>query len=295
MATKHSIQGSTFLFTGTLTEFTREEAEAMVKDNGGSVLSGVTGKLNYLVVGENAGSKLAKAKALGTVTILTEKEFLSMAKKGKSSGKQDKPSVMKTGGMIQSKNELLIDLKFVDLKKVLKKYVNGAVKEKIIQTTNKINSFDDLSLEDKSFFYYNEVSGKLIMNYLLWDVDGEIELNEALFTELSKHAKADFKLVFLDRSTWELSFCVFTKKKLLFQSDMVTDWEEPYRFDGVPYLVKLAKSNGLKKKKNEDGDTEWDTEEIYNLIYELRDELASGNAYVNLAPDWYKNFKALPN
>ena len=78
MATKLSIAGNTFLFTGKLTEFTREEAEAHVEAEGGKVLSGVSAKLNYLVVGEDAGSKLAKAEALGTVTILHEKEFLKI-------------------------------------------------------------------------------------------------------------------------------------------------------------------------------------------------------------------------
>lgn len=83
MPTKPTIQDQTFLFTGTLTEFTRDEAEALVEANGGKILSGVSAKLNYLVVGADAGSKLEKAKALGTVTILTEKEFLKMMSSGK--------------------------------------------------------------------------------------------------------------------------------------------------------------------------------------------------------------------
>ena len=78
-----TIAGNTFLFTGKLTEFTREDAEAHVEAEGGKVLSGVSAKLNYLVVGEDAGSKLAKAEALGTVTILHEKEFLKMMNSGK--------------------------------------------------------------------------------------------------------------------------------------------------------------------------------------------------------------------
>jgi BRCT domain type II-containing protein len=81
MPTKSKIQDQTFLFTGTLTEFTRDEAEALVEANGGKVLSGVSAKLNYLVAGEDAGSKLAKAKALKTVSIITEKEFLKMVPK----------------------------------------------------------------------------------------------------------------------------------------------------------------------------------------------------------------------
>lgn len=74
------LSGKTFLFTGTLTQFKRSEAETMVEDKGGAILGGVSSKLNYLVVGADAGSKLEKAKKLGTVTILTEDEFLSLIK-----------------------------------------------------------------------------------------------------------------------------------------------------------------------------------------------------------------------
>lgn len=93
MPAKPIIQGQTFLFTGTLTEFTRDEAEALVEANGGKVISGVTAKLNYLVVGEDAGSKLDKAKKLGTVKILTEKEFLKMVPK--SAAKQNEKAAPK--------------------------------------------------------------------------------------------------------------------------------------------------------------------------------------------------------
>ena len=50
----------------------------MVEQNSGKTISGVSKKLDYLVVGEKAGSKLKKAEALGTVTILTETEFLEL-------------------------------------------------------------------------------------------------------------------------------------------------------------------------------------------------------------------------
>ncbi len=76
--TTGELSGKTFLFTGTLTKFKRSEAEAMVEEKGGSILSGVSSKLNYLVVGEDAGSKLEKAKKLGTVAILTEDQFMDM-------------------------------------------------------------------------------------------------------------------------------------------------------------------------------------------------------------------------
>jgi DNA ligase (NAD+) len=73
-----NLAGQTFLFTGTLTKLKRSEAEAMVENNGGKIIGGVSSKLNYLVVGEDAGSKLEKAKKLATVKIVTEEEFLKM-------------------------------------------------------------------------------------------------------------------------------------------------------------------------------------------------------------------------
>lgn len=73
-----ALAGKTFLFTGSLSQFKRSNAEIMVEEKGGSILGGVSAKLNYLVVGEDAGSKLEKAKKLGTVTILTEQEFLEL-------------------------------------------------------------------------------------------------------------------------------------------------------------------------------------------------------------------------
>lgn len=76
-----TLSGKTFLFTGTLSHFKRSEAEAMVEEMGGTILSGVSSKLNYLVVGEDAGSKLEKAKKLGTVSILTETQFFEMIHK----------------------------------------------------------------------------------------------------------------------------------------------------------------------------------------------------------------------
>jgi len=72
------LEGKSFLFTGKLTQFTRDDAKVMVEQNAGKTTSGVSKKLDYLVVGEKAGSKLKKAEALGTVTILTETEFLEL-------------------------------------------------------------------------------------------------------------------------------------------------------------------------------------------------------------------------
>jgi hypothetical protein len=103
MAKTTTIAGNTFLFTGKLTEFTREDAEAHVEAEGGKVLSGVSAKLNYLVVGEDAGSKLAKAEALGTVTILHEKEFLKMMNSAKkSSVKAVTKNISKADNLLES-------------------------------------------------------------------------------------------------------------------------------------------------------------------------------------------------
>jgi len=76
--TSNVLDGKTFLFTGALTQFTREEAQKLVEQNGGKNISGVSKNLNYLIAGEKAGSKLKKAESLGSVKILTEEEFLKM-------------------------------------------------------------------------------------------------------------------------------------------------------------------------------------------------------------------------
>ena len=73
-----SLQGQTFLFTGTLTKLKRNEAELQVEQNGGQIVSGVSSKLHYLVVGEDAGSKLEKAKKINTIKIISEDEFLEL-------------------------------------------------------------------------------------------------------------------------------------------------------------------------------------------------------------------------
>ena len=72
--------GKTFVLTGTLTEYTRQEATQMIEANGGIVTSSVSKKTNYLIAGENAGSKLEKAKTLG-LEILTEEDFKKIISK----------------------------------------------------------------------------------------------------------------------------------------------------------------------------------------------------------------------
>lgn len=73
-----NFSGLTFLFTGTLDRLKRSDAEAQVEKCGGKIVSGVSSKLNYLVVGADAGSKLEKAKKITTVKIISEEDFIKM-------------------------------------------------------------------------------------------------------------------------------------------------------------------------------------------------------------------------
>ena len=69
--------GKTFVLTGKLENYTRDEAASLIEARGGRVSSSVSKKTDYVVAGEDAGSKLTKAESLG-VTILTESEFAAM-------------------------------------------------------------------------------------------------------------------------------------------------------------------------------------------------------------------------
>ena len=79
-ASNSNLDGLSFLFTGTLNKLKRSEAEEIVEKNGGKIVSSVSSKLNYLVVGEDAGSKLEKAKKINSVKIITEDDFLDIIK-----------------------------------------------------------------------------------------------------------------------------------------------------------------------------------------------------------------------
>jgi len=74
------LAGKTFVFTGELKSFARTEVETKVKELGGSPTSSVSKKTDFVVVGENPGSKLDKAKSL-KITIIDEDEFIKMLKK----------------------------------------------------------------------------------------------------------------------------------------------------------------------------------------------------------------------
>ena len=69
--------GQTFVLTGTLSQYTRDEASAIIESFGGKVSGSVSKKTSFVLAGENAGSKLTKAESLG-IRILTEEEFADM-------------------------------------------------------------------------------------------------------------------------------------------------------------------------------------------------------------------------
>ena len=76
-----SLSGLTFVVTGTLDAFTRDEAKAAIESRGGRVTGSVSGKTSYLVAGGAAGSKLTKAESLG-VPVLDEPAFVALLDDG---------------------------------------------------------------------------------------------------------------------------------------------------------------------------------------------------------------------
>ena len=72
-----AFEGLTFVLTGTLPTMTRDEASALIKERGGKVSGSVSKKTSYVLAGDEAGSKLTKAKELG-ITVIDESELLKM-------------------------------------------------------------------------------------------------------------------------------------------------------------------------------------------------------------------------
>ena len=71
------LEGKTFVLTGTLEHYSREEASKLIEKHGGKTSSSVSKKTDYVLAGEDAGNKLKKAQELG-ITILSEEEFIAM-------------------------------------------------------------------------------------------------------------------------------------------------------------------------------------------------------------------------
>ena len=80
------LTSKTFVVTGTLKKYSRQEIEDLIKQLGGKATGSVSKKTDYLVAGENAGSKLDKAQQLG-VQVLTEEEFGKLLQDFKKPGK----------------------------------------------------------------------------------------------------------------------------------------------------------------------------------------------------------------
>lgn len=77
MMKENIFTGCTIVATGKLQHFTRDEINAKILEIGAKPGNSVTKKTNYLICGENAGSKLAKAQSLG-IKVLSENDFLNM-------------------------------------------------------------------------------------------------------------------------------------------------------------------------------------------------------------------------
>ena len=78
--TDKRFEGMTFVLTGTLPTYTRDEAKAIIESFGGKASGSVSKKTTYVLAGEEAGSKLDKANTLG-IPVITEEEFLNMINK----------------------------------------------------------------------------------------------------------------------------------------------------------------------------------------------------------------------
>ena len=72
-------EGKTFVLTGTLEKYSRDEASKIIESFGGKTSSSVSKKTDYVLAGEESGSKLTKAESLG-IKIISEQEFKEMIK-----------------------------------------------------------------------------------------------------------------------------------------------------------------------------------------------------------------------
>ena len=322
MAKTTSIAGNTFLFTGKLTEFTREDAEAHVEAEGGKVLSGVSAKLNYLVVGEDAGSKLAKAKALGTVTILHEKEFLKMMSSGKktptkaatkkivkatakatpkkiakstakvnSVSKQDKAAPKKTVKAKFKKeiprNEVVLNCGIDTIYKLVKKF-KGVLEKKDSFRKKKLKFIEEVDDETSTIYADDQFVNYLMKeNKLFFRLQFFWDIifdDKGFFEALTKLTDEDFRIDFWSQSKRAITYCKYSNGE--FNYEVCEEYSWYGNINNYPYFLDQAKMRGLI-----DGEDGYDEEEQYNIFYDFVDEYLSNydGTEMAVAPDWYKS------
>jgi DNA ligase (NAD+) len=103
------LSGQTFVLTGSLPNLTREQAEELIKSHGGKVTGSVTKKTSYLLAGEAAGSKLAKANEL-KVQILDEAGLLALIESAPADAPVDDASTTAAGSANSSPDQMTLDL-----------------------------------------------------------------------------------------------------------------------------------------------------------------------------------------
>ena len=289
MAKKATIAGNTFLFTGKLTEFTREDAEAHVEAEGGKVLSGVSAKLNYLVVGEDAGSKLAKAKALGTVTILHEKEFLKMMSSGKKTPAKAAPKKTVKAKFKKEipRNEVVLNCGIDTIYKLVKKF-KGVLEKKDSFRKKKLKFIEEVDDEtstiyaDDQFVNYLMKENKLFFRLqFFWDI---IFDDKGFFEALTKLTDEDFRIDFWSQSKRAITYCKYSNGE--FNYEVCEEYFWYGNINNYPYFLDQAKMRGLI-----DGEDGYDEEEQYNIFYDFVDEYLSNydGTEMAVAPDWYKS------
>jgi hypothetical protein len=192
------------------------------------------------------------------------------------------------------RNEIILNCGLAGINKLIKKhggkldYDDFGKKIKILTISKDPLSFDDLDSDNKSVFFFSEKEQKLIINKIVNSSFLQIDLGKFFFEEIAKYSTANFKISFLNRDKFELVFCIKDNNKIQFETSSIESWEDPKQFEEYPYFLKLAKINGLKKTKDDNGDKLFDSEEIYDLIYDFRDNLLSGDdTYLSIAPEWY--------
>ena len=196
--------------------------------------------------------------------------------------------------MTIERNQLKLNIKYEELKKIIKKHGGvfsferfGQISELLV-LVNDTFSLSDLQGDESSVFFFSDKSQMLFINPFVIDSYQQIDMQIDFFKSLVKFATSEFKVSFLNRDSFKLVFCVYNDKKLNFEASTREDWEDPCFFEDYPYFVELANERGLKKIMNEDDEELYDSEDVYNIIYNFRENLlSSDDTYLKIAPSWY--------